>query len=92
MKILFRDLGRDYARMQSDIIAQKEALFLKIMAKQGAKISEFPASERKKWVNGLPDLAGDWAKANGAAGKQVLSAFMDGVRKRGGKPTRDWDK
>ena len=92
MQILFRDLGRDYARMQSDIIAKKEALFLKIMAKQGAKISDFNPSERKKWVNSLPNLAGDWAKANGAAGKQVLSAFMNGVRKRGGKPTRDWDK
>jgi TRAP-type C4-dicarboxylate transport system substrate-binding protein len=92
MKILFRDLGRDYARMQSDIIAQKEQLFLKIMAKQGAKISTFPASERKKWADSLPDLAGDWVKANGAAGKQVLSAYMEGVRKRGGTVTRDWDK
>ncbi len=92
MKILFRDLGRDYARIQSDIVAQKEKLFLEIMAKQGAKISTFPASERKKWADNLPDLAGDWVKANGAAGKQVLSGYMEGVRKRGGKMLRDWDK
>jgi C4-dicarboxylate-binding protein DctP len=92
MKLLFRDLGRDYARIQTNIIEGKVNLFMKIMAKQGAKISTLPAAERKKWVDSMPDIAGDWVKANGAAGKQVLSAFMDGVRKRGGKPARDWDK
>jgi TRAP-type C4-dicarboxylate transport system substrate-binding protein len=92
MKILFRDLGRDYARIQSDIVVAKVDLFMKIMAKQGAKISEFPASERKKWVNALPDLAGDWMKANGAGGRKVMSAYLDGVRKSGGKLTRNWGK
>lgn len=92
MKKLFRQLGKDYAKKQTAIVAAKTNLFLKLMAKQGAKISDFPAAERKKWVNALPDLAGDWAKANGKGGAQVLKAFMDGVRKRGGKPVRDWDK
>ncbi len=92
MKAVFLDLGRDYSRIQTGIVAAKSSLFLKIMAKQGATISEFPAAERKKWVNTLPDIAGDWAKANGAAGTQVLKAFMDGVRERGGKPARAWDK
>ncbi len=92
MKAVMMDLGRDYSRMQTDIVAKKSSLFLKLMAKQGATIMEFPAAERTKWVNTLPDIAGDWAKANGAAGKQVLKVFMDGVRKRGGKPARAWDK
>jgi TRAP-type C4-dicarboxylate transport system substrate-binding protein len=92
MKLLFRDLGREYAQQQTNIIEGKVSLFMKIMAKQGAKITTLPASERQKWVNSMPDLAGDWVKANGAAGKQVLSAFMNGIRKRGGKPARDWDK
>ena len=92
MKAVFQDLGRDYSRIQTATVAKKSNLFLKIMAKQAATIMEFPAAERKKWVNALPDIAGDWAKANGAAGQQVLKVFMDGVRKRGGKPARDWDK
>ena len=95
MKVMFRFLGREYARKQTDIVAAKVRLFLSIMAKQGATISEFPAEERQKWVTALPDLAGDWVKRNEAKGlpaKAVLSAFMDGVRKRGGKPARNWDK
>ena len=95
MKVMFRFLGREYARKQTDIVAAKVRLFMKIMAKQGATITEFPAAERQKWVDVLPDLAGDWVKRNEAKGlpaKAVLSAFMDGVRKRGGKPARNWDK
>ena len=48
MKLLFRDLGRDYARIQTNIIEGKVDLFMKIMAKQGAKITTLPASERQK--------------------------------------------
>lgn len=91
MQQMFRKLGKEYAQKQTAIVAANAEKFLKIMAKQGAKVSDFPAAERKKWVESMPNLAGDWAKANGAAGKQVLKAFMDGVRKRGGKPARAWD-
>ena len=91
MQQMFRKLGKEYAQKQTAIVAANAEKFLKIMAKQGAKVSDFPAAERKKWVDSMPNLAGDWAKANGAAGKQVLKAFMDGVRKRGGKPARAWD-
>ena len=95
MKIMFRDLGRDYGRIQTNIVAANVEKFLRIMAKQGATISEFPARERKRWLDGLPDLAGEWVKANEAKGlpaKKVLSVFLEGIRKRGGKPARDWDK
>ena len=95
MKMMFRFLGREYARKQTDIVAAKVRLFMEILAKEGATIIDFPAAERKKWVDALPDLAGDWVKRNEAKGlpaKAVLSAFMDGVRKRGGKPGRNWDK
>ncbi len=92
VKSVMRKLGKEYGAMQTKIVSQKAGLFLKLMAKQGAKVVDFPAAERKKWVARMPDLAGDWAKSNGAAGRQVLKAFMDGVRKRGGKPARDWDK
>jgi len=43
----------------------------------------------------MPNLAADWAKANQAKGlpaKAVLQAYMDGLRNRGVKPLRDWDR
>ena len=95
MQMMFRMLGREYARKQTDIVAATVRESMKLMADHGTTISDFPAAERERWVNALPNLAGDWVKRNEAKGlpaKTVLSAFMDGVRKRGGKPARDWDK
>ena len=57
-------------------------------------MSTLPAAERRKWAEAMPDIAGDWVKANKAKGvpaDEVLKAFMDGARSRGGKPLRNWD-
>lgn len=92
MQEMFRQLGKEYAEIQTKIVKANAEKFLTTMEEQGAKVSELPAAERKKWVDGLPDLAGDWARANGEAGAQVLKSFMDGVRERGGEPARQWDQ
>ena len=93
MKDLFRELGRDYAKMCADLVAQREASTWAALAKNPAvKVSELPQAEREKWAKALPDVAGDWARRNGDAGRQVLKIFMEEARKRGAKPLRDWDK
>ena len=93
MKDLFRELGRDYAKMCADLVAQREAGAWAALAKNPAvKVSELPQAEREKWAKALPDVAGDWARRNGDAGRQVLKIFMDEARKRGAKPLRDWDR
>jgi hypothetical protein len=41
----------------------------------------------------LKDVAGDWARdleKKGIPAKALLAKFMSEVRKRGGKPLRDW--
>lgn len=58
-------------------------------------LSEMSQADREAWVNGLPDLAGEWAasaEARGLPGREFLAAYMDGLRARGEKPVRDWDK
>jgi TRAP-type C4-dicarboxylate transport system substrate-binding protein len=88
-------LGKEYSQIQSGIIKEKAGLFLKLMAKQGATVTEFPQAERRKWAEALPNLAKEWAdplEAKGVPAKQVMKAFMDGVRAAGEKPLRDWDK
>ncbi len=93
MKELFRELGRDYARMCADLVAEREAAAWAALAKDPkVKISELPQAERVKWAKALPDVAGDWARRNGAAGRQVLRIFMEEARRHGAKPLRDWDK
>ena len=93
MKTLFRFLGREYARRQTDLVAARLREAMARLAREGAKIADFPAAERARWAMRLPDLAGDWVARNEAKGlpaKEVLAAFMDGIRKRGGKPARGW--
>jgi hypothetical protein len=54
-----------------------------------------PASERAKWVKLLPDLAGDWAASleqRGIPAREFMKQYMEGLRARGEKPVRDWDK
>jgi TRAP-type C4-dicarboxylate transport system substrate-binding protein len=93
MKELFRELGRDYAKMCADLVAEREAGAWAALAKNpNVKIAELPQAERVKWAKALPDVAGDWARRNGDAGKQVLRIFMEEARKHGAKPLRDWDK
>ena len=93
MKDLFRTLGRDYAKMCADLVAEREASTWAALAKMPkVTISELPAAERLKWANALPDVSGDWARRNGDAGRQVLKIFMEEARKRGAKPLREWDK
>ena len=83
-----------------DLLERHEAAFPK-MVELGAgqnppvTISEMPAADRQKWVDGLPDLAGEWAadaESRGLPGKAFMKAYMDGLRAAGEKPARDWDK
>lgn len=95
MQDIFKKLGKEYSDVQTVEVEKKAGLFLKLMAKQGATVSEFPAAERRKWAELLPNIAKEWVDANEAKGvpaKAVMKAFMDGVRKRGGTPLRNWDE
>ncbi len=83
-----------------DLLERHEAAFGK-MVELGANqnppvtISELPDGDRQKWVDALPDIAGEWAaaaEAKGLPGKAFMKAYMDGLRAAGEKPARDWDK
>ncbi len=93
MKVLFRMLGREYAQKQTDMVATRvKSAWEKLSEMQQVHVSTLAEAEREKWVKALPDIAGDWVKANGAPAKEVLTYLMDSVRKHGGHPVRDWDK
>jgi TRAP-type C4-dicarboxylate transport system substrate-binding protein len=64
---------------------------LDTMKAAGLQITELPAAEKTKWVNGLPNIVAPWLQGTGDAGKQVLKAYFDELRARGVKPLRDWD-
>ncbi|MGE0503477.1 MAG: C4-dicarboxylate TRAP transporter substrate-binding protein [Rhizobiaceae bacterium] len=83
-----------------DLLERHEAAFAK-MVELGAgqnppvTISELPDGDRQKWVDGLPDIAGEWAadgESRGLPAKEFMKAYMEGLRAKGEKPARDWDK
>ena len=73
---------------------------LKAIGEQGArqsvpvKIAPMAPGEREKWARTMPNIAGDWTKANASRGPaaQIVKTWMEELRKRGAKPLRDWDK
>ena len=83
-----------------DLLERHEAAFgAMVEAGKGQNppvtISELPAEDRQKWVDVLPDIAGEWAadaESRGLPGKAFMKAYMDGLRAAGEKPARDWDK
>ncbi len=92
---ILRQLGREYTRVVAREVMERYDLALAGMAAEGATITTLAEAERAKWINGLPDLGSAWVKANESRGLPagaVLSAFMDGVRRQGGTPSRDWDR
>jgi TRAP-type C4-dicarboxylate transport system substrate-binding protein len=97
---IVRDVGKEYSRALGETLMQRYEGALKTMAEVGAKqavpvkISELSAAERALWVKTMPNLAADWVKANASKGpaKDIVSTYMNELRKRGVKPVRDWDK
>ncbi|MGE5145549.1 MAG: C4-dicarboxylate TRAP transporter substrate-binding protein [Candidatus Eiseniibacteriota bacterium] len=63
--------------------------------KNGGKVEPLAPAERAKLAKMIPNPATDWLKLTGEKhlpGKDVLKAYMDGVRATGFKFARDFDK
>ncbi|MEX2126706.1 MAG: C4-dicarboxylate TRAP transporter substrate-binding protein [Xanthobacteraceae bacterium] len=61
----------------------------------GAKTYTLPREEQTKWANAMPNVGKEWAaglEKQGLPANKALSMYMDGLRKGGAKPVRDWDK
>jgi TRAP-type transport system periplasmic protein len=93
--------GDSYSKAHAEDLMERQpaamAKILELGATQNPPVAlaELPAGERQRWVEGLPDLAGEWAdaaEARGLPARAFLSAYLDGLRSRGEEPARDWDK
>ena len=76
------------------LMADQVAALRQAGVKAAALNSDLSPDERQRWVDGLPDLAGEWVEsveARGLPGRAFLEAYMNGLRDRGEEPVRDWD-
>jgi TRAP-type C4-dicarboxylate transport system substrate-binding protein len=95
------EAGKYYTEAHGQDLVERHEFALNKMVELGAgqstpvQIIPMPEEERAKWVNALPDLAGDWAaplEAQGIPAKAFMAQYMEGLRARGETPVRDWDK
>lgn len=66
---------------------------MKQMEEGGATITKLSPEERAKWAAALPQIADTWAKnadGQGLAGSDVLSAYIELLKKAGTDLPRDW--
>ena len=90
---IFRDVAVEYEKRFAEAQSSTAAGLLQKMEGAGAKISELSPAERKRWADTLPPIAKTWAadlQAKGMPGDQVLHGFMNGLKKAGAQPARDW--
>jgi TRAP-type C4-dicarboxylate transport system substrate-binding protein len=88
-------LGPEYSRYVADDIAKRYDASIARMRSEGATITEFPLEEKQKWLAAMPDIASRWASATERRGHpagEVLRAYLEALRARGGRPLRDWDR
>lgn len=96
-----REVGREYSAKVSEGVDQATQTAFKVFREAGGKqspplqIVDFPADERLRMFQSMPNIAQEWVKANEAKGlpaRQVLTQYMEIMRARGAKPARNWDK
>jgi len=89
------EAGKYYSEEHGKDLVARHEFALNKMVELGAQIVDMPEGELVKWVNKMPDVAGDWAaplEERGIPAKEFLAAYFDGLRARGETPARDWDK
>ena len=86
------DAAKDWYNNDLTSFASKA---LEIMASNGATVVEASPELRMSWAKGMDKAAKAWAQDldnKGVKGTEVLSLYMEEMRKAGATPLRDWDK
>ncbi len=95
MQKIFIEVGQEYTKKLADAQAARAAGAMEAMKQGGAKVIYLSDAERVRWANKLPNVPMEWAASmeeKGLPGKAVLQGYLNGLRARGVKLVRDWDK
>jgi len=94
-RAVFLAVAADYGKKFAEEQTARVDVSMKALEAGGGKVVTMSPAERKRWTETMPNIAKEWAAdldKKGLPGSQVLSAYMDGLRKAGATPVRDWDK
>lgn len=95
------EAGKYYTVSHGKDLVERHEFALNKMVELGSKqtpavtIVPMSAEERQKWVDLLPNIAGEWAEkleGEGVPAKAFIKEYMEALRAKGVKPTRNWDE
>ena len=96
---VLREAGQRYSVEVGKLVAQRYEDSLQALQAPrsgGALVTvrRWSDAERVQWARNLPRLATDWVglQRSPAAARNIARAYMNGLRRRGAKPLRDWDR
>jgi len=95
MQKIFIDVGKMYNKKLAEAQAARADQAMAAMKAGGATVVYLSENERKRWADKLPNVPMQWAESmeeKGLPGKAMLKGYLDGLRDRGVKLVRDWDK
>ena len=95
MQKIFIDVGKMYNKKLAEAQAARADKAMAAMKAGGATVVYLSEAERKRWADKLPNVPMQWAdnmEKKGLPGKTMLKGYLDGLRNRGVKLARDWDK
>ena len=93
LQAIIRKAGRSFAQAVSAETTARTDGMIADMVKAGNIETTLDAGERAKWVAAMPDLADEFAKNNPTIPvKEAIGLYLAAIRKRGGKPVRNWDQ
>jgi TRAP-type C4-dicarboxylate transport system substrate-binding protein len=95
MQKIFIDIGKIYTIKLAEAQAARADKAMAAMAANGATVVYLSEAERKRWADKLPNVPMQWAASmekKGLPGETMLKGYLDGLRARGVKLARDWDK
>lgn len=97
IQLVLGELGQEYSDgVAAEVKARYESGLTNMLNDDvGVTVTELPAADKQRWIDGLPNIAANWVEATeerGIPAGRVLQIYMDAIRSRGGEPLRDWDR
>ena len=92
---IIREEAANWTNYQNTVDLVKRSRYLGIMKRKGVEVSTLSRSERRKWASVMPNIAREWARRldrDGLPGTRLMTEYMDGLRARGIRVARHWDR
>jgi TRAP-type transport system periplasmic protein len=90
-----REAGVAWTEQYAKAQAAAATTLMQNAVQAGAKVSELPEAERKRWADALQPMGRTWAadaQSKGLPGNEVLNGYVQALTKAGAKMPRDWTK